>query len=73
MIRLDFLFSTGYPVFVTRIFGDDPLKQREFLEALLRVDKIYIFVTNSRFRLIKVKELPFNATEHPEINQLLGK
>jgi hypothetical protein len=73
VIRFDFLYPTGHPVFEATVYGDDPPRQREFCAALVRVDKLYVFVANQKFKLIKAKELAWNPTEHQEIYDILGR
>lgn len=72
-IRFDFLFPTGHPIFDVTIYGDDPLTQKTFCEALIRVDKLYLFVASQEFKLISVKELTWNATNYPEIYEILDR
>lgn len=71
VIRIEFLFDGAHPMFKANVYGDDPIKQKEFCEALLRVKKFYLFVADMKFSLIKAKELEWILENHPEIYELL--
>lgn len=71
VISFEFLFDGGNPIFKAIVYGDDPIKQKEFCEALLRVKKFYSFIADMKFNLIKAKEIEWTLDNHPEIYELL--
>lgn len=67
VIRLDFFFKNEHPYFETVIYGDLLSVQTQFIEALKKVDTLYIWVANKEREFVKLIELDWDYNCHKDM------
>lgn len=71
VIRFEFHYDTGYPMFESVITGDQLEAQKTFIKALSTVDKIYIWVADNKREVFKIIEVNWDYTVHKEILDII--
>lgn len=64
VIKLDFFFPTGHPIFETVVYGDLLDKQTDFVKALREVNKIALWIANKDRVVEKVMYLSWSYDDH---------
>lgn len=64
VIRIDFYFPTGHPIFETVVYGDLLDEQIYFIKALKQVDKIALWIANKDRVVEKIMYLNWNYNNH---------
>lgn len=67
VVRIDFYYPTGHPIFETVLYGDLAKGQKEFIEALKTVDKVVVWVADKDREAIKVMQLEWDYKAHADI------
>jgi hypothetical protein len=67
IIRFDFYFKTGHPVFKTIVYGDLLDDQKRFIEGLKQVNDIMIWILDKDYNIFRVLNTDWNYEEHKDI------
>lgn len=68
IVRLDLIHKLGHPVFGSVVYGNAPLHQKAFIQALKEVDYLYFWiVTHPDKELLIILKVPFDWEEHKEV------
>ena len=73
IIRFDFYYKTGHPIFETVIMGDLPEAQEAFIKGLNVVDKIYIWIADNKREVFKIMEVNWGYNAHKEVLDMFKK
>jgi Ca2+-binding EF-hand superfamily protein len=72
VIRFNFYYPTGHPIFESVIYGDLLDRQKDFIEALMRVDNIMVWVVDKHHKVRKVIQTTWDYRPSAKLfNELL--
>lgn len=72
VLRLKFYYKTGNPLLEAVVPGDREDLKRELVEALSQVDKLHLYLADSKNKLLKVKRLQWGEEGREYMRQLLA-